>query len=198
MLGPFSRAFLKQRDGGLDGTIERADRLATMLFSSTLLCVQTLAGTLVVAIVSLGVAMAIGAAFGDVDRITLAIVAVLMIFLLGLAMVPMLLEKSIARRHARGLDTARQEKRLQSVLAGLQRVPMLRLLQTMQWTLQSNLRSRSFTVIYIGGHAGDDARRPAGVRLLEVLAVQPLQRDDRRSGGPRHAGRALRIVALGA
>lgn len=149
MLGPFSRAFLKQRDGGLDGTIERADRLATMLFSSTLLCVQTLAGTLVVAIVSLGVAMAIGAAFGDVDRITLAIVAVLMVSLLGLAMVPMLLEKSIARRHAGGLDTARQEKRLQSVLAGLQRVPMLRLLQTMQWTLQSNLRGRSFTVIYI-------------------------------------------------
>ncbi|MDA4569702.1 hypothetical protein, partial [Escherichia coli] len=62
---------------------------------------------------------------------------------------PMLLEKSIARRHARGLDTARQEKQLQSVLAGLQRVPMLRLLQTMQWTLQSNLRGRSFTVIYI-------------------------------------------------
>lgn len=110
MLGPFSRAFLQQRDGGLDGTIERADRLATMLFSTTLLCVQTLAGTLVVAIVSLGVAMAIGAAFGDVDRITLGIVAVLMLCLLGLAMVPMLLEKSIARRRARGLDTARQEK----------------------------------------------------------------------------------------
>ncbi len=35
------------------------------------------------------------------------------------------------------------------MLAGLQRVPMLRLLQSWQWTLQSNLRGRSFTVIYI-------------------------------------------------
>ncbi|MNI40850.1 hypothetical protein D3C73_950860 [compost metagenome] len=50
----------------------------------------------------------------------------------------------------------------------------------------------------VGRDAGDGARRPAGLRFDEVLAVQPLQRADRRSGGPRHAGRALRIAALGA
>ncbi|KAG0739753.1 hypothetical protein G6F24_017241 [Rhizopus arrhizus] len=52
-MGPVSRAFLKARDGGLDGSIERADRLATMLFSTTLLAVQTLAGTLVMAVLTL-------------------------------------------------------------------------------------------------------------------------------------------------
>lgn len=160
MLGPVSRAFLRQRDGGVDGTIERADRLATMLFSTTLLCVQTLAGTLVIAVVSLAVAMAIGAMFGDGDRITLGIVAVLMIGLLGLALLPMALEKSIARRQARGLETGRQQQRLQAFLVAMQRVPMLRLLQTMQWTLQSNLRGRSFTVLYI-----------SAVMLAMVLAV---------------------------
>lgn len=63
-MGPVSRAFLKARDGGLDGSIERADRLATLLFSTTLLAVQTLAGTLVVAVLTLCAAMAISALAG--------------------------------------------------------------------------------------------------------------------------------------
>ncbi|MFH7572231.1 hypothetical protein, partial [Pseudomonas syringae group genomosp. 7] len=38
---------------------------------------------------------------------------------------------------------------LQRFLAGLQRIPLLRLMQTMQLTLQSNLRSRSFMAVYL-------------------------------------------------
>lgn len=148
-MGPVSRAFLKSRDGGLERSIERADRLATMLFSTTLLAVQTLAGTLVVAVVVLGAAIGIGALFGGSDRVALCIVAVMLAGLLMLALVPVLLEKSIARRSARGLLSEGRQRLLQRLLAGMQQVPMLRLMQTMQLTMQSNLRQRSFMAAYL-------------------------------------------------
>lgn len=148
-MGPVSRAFLKARDGGLDSVIERTDRLATMLFSTTLLAVQTLAGTLVVAVIILGAAMGVGALLGGSDRVTLSIVAAMLIGLLMLALVPVLLERSIARRSARDLSSEGRQRLLQRLLAGMQRVPMLRLMQTMQLTMQSNLRSRSFMAAYL-------------------------------------------------
>ncbi|KAG1090485.1 hypothetical protein G6F40_013122 [Rhizopus arrhizus] len=95
-MGPVSRAFLKARDGGLDGSIERADRLATMLFSTTLLAVQTLAGTLVMAVLTLCVAMAISALAGGSERVVMIVVISVLTGLLALALVPALLERVIA------------------------------------------------------------------------------------------------------
>lgn len=148
-MGPVSRAFMRARDGGLDGSIQRADRLATMLFSSTLMCVQTLAGTLVMAILILGLAMVVAALSGGSDTAALIFMGVVMAGLLVLGLLPAMLEKSIARRQARGQSTARQQRMLQGVLGGLQRVPLMRLIQTMQLTMQSNLRSRFFIVGYM-------------------------------------------------
>jgi len=148
-MGPVSRTFMRARDGGLDGSIQRADRLATMLFSSTLMCVQTLAGTLVLAILILGLAMVVAALSGGSDTAALIFMGVVMAGLLMLGLLPAMLEKSIARRQARGQSTARQQRMLQRVLGGLQRVPLMRLIQTMQLTMQSNLRSRFFIVGYM-------------------------------------------------
>jgi len=149
-MGPVSRAFMRARDGGLDGSIQRADRLATMLFSTTLMCVQTLAGTLVMAIIILGLAMLVGALCGGSDTAATIFVGVVMLALLMLGLLPMLMEKSIARRQARGRPSERQQHVLQWVLGALQRVPLMRLIQTMQLTIQSNLRSKFFIVAYLG------------------------------------------------
>lgn len=149
-IGPVTRAFMRARDSGLDGSIQRADRLATMLFSTTLMCVQTLAGTLVMAIIILGVAMLVGAAFGGSETAAVVFVCVVLAGLLVVGVLPALLEKSIARRQARGRSTERQQRVLQWVLATLQRVPLMRLIQTMQLTMQSNLRSRFFMLAYMG------------------------------------------------
>ncbi|WP_164274516.1 hypothetical protein [Stenotrophomonas sp. B1-1] len=148
-MGPVSRAFLRARDGGLDSSIQRADRLATLLFSTTLICVQTLAGTLVLAMVTLAIAMLIAFLAGGSDQVAMAVVGACLVSLLALAFVPFMLEKAIARRHARGRASEGLERALQRFLAGMQRVPLLRLMQTMQLTIQSNLRSRSFMVGYL-------------------------------------------------
>ncbi|HDS1101399.1 efflux RND transporter permease subunit [Stenotrophomonas maltophilia] len=148
-MGPVSRAFLKARDGGLDGSIERADRLATLLFSTTLLAVQTLAGTLVVAVLTLCAAMAISALAGGAERVGMTVVATVLTSLFALALVPAVLERAIARRQRRGQSSDRQQRWLQRFLGAMQRIPLLRLMQAMQLTLQSNLRSRSFMVAYL-------------------------------------------------
>lgn len=122
-MGPVSRAFLKARDGGLDGSIERADRLATMLFSTTLLAVQTLAGTLVMAVLTLCVAMAISALAGGSDRVAMIVVGTVLASLLVLALVPALLERVIARRQRRDQAYHGLQRWLQRFLAGLQRIP---------------------------------------------------------------------------
>ncbi|WP_251258533.1 hypothetical protein, partial [Enterobacter hormaechei] len=69
--------------------------------------------------------------------------------LLVLALVPALLERVIARRQRRDQAYHGLQRWLQRFLAGLQRIPLLRLMQTMQLTLQSNLRSRSFMAVYL-------------------------------------------------
>lgn len=148
-MGPVSRAFLKARDGGLDGSIERADRLATLLFSTTLLAVQTLAGTLVVAVLTLCAAMAISALAGGAEHVGMTVVATVLSSLFALALVPAVLERVIARRQRRGQSSDRQQRWLQRFLGAMQRVPLLRLMQAMQLTLQSNLRSRSFMAAYL-------------------------------------------------
>lgn len=148
-MGPVSRAFLKARDGGLDGSIERADRLATLLFSTTLLAVQTLAGTLVVAVLTLCAAMAISALAGGAERVGMTVVATVLSSLFALALVPAVLERVIARRQRRGQSSDRQQRWLQRFLGAMQRIPLLRLMQAMQLTLQSNLRSRSFMAAYL-------------------------------------------------
>lgn len=148
-MGAVTRAFLQARDGGLDGSIERADRLATMLFSTTLLAVQTLAGTLVLAVLTLGLAMVIGAPSGGSDDIAMLVLCTVLAAMLALAIIPGMLEKAIARRRVRGQPHERPQRLLQGLLAALQRVPLLRLMQTMQLTMQSNLRSRSFMAAYL-------------------------------------------------
>jgi len=148
-MGPVSRAFMRARDGGLDGSIQRADRLATMLFSTTLMSVQTLAGTLILAIIALGLAMLVSVPFGGSEAVALVFLSAVLLALLAYGLAPALLEKMIGRRQARGMPTDRLQRLLQRALAGLQRVPLLRLMQTMQLTMQSNLRSRFFMVGYM-------------------------------------------------
>ncbi len=148
-MGAVTRAFLQARDGGLDGSIERADRLATMLFSTTLLAVQTLAGTLVLAVLTLGVSMVIGALSGGADHVAMLALCSVLAAMLALAVAPGILEKIVARRRARGQPHERPQRLLEGMLAALQRVPLLRLMQAMQLTMQSNLRSRSFMAAYL-------------------------------------------------
>ncbi|WMJ68398.1 hypothetical protein [Stenotrophomonas sp. 24(2023)] len=150
-VGPVTRAFYQRQGSGLDGAIGRADRLSSLLFSGTLICVLTLAGSLVLGIVSLAMVGLLGAAFGNVDRIAMGLVAVIFIGAALFVMLPILLEKRIARSAALGRDTTAQRQRLEWMLAAQQRMPMLRLLQSMQLTLQSNLKGHTFSIVYLLG-----------------------------------------------
>lgn len=79
----------------------------------------------------------------------MTVVATVLTSLFALALVPAVLERAIARRQRRGQSSDRQQRWLQRFLGAMQRIPLLRLMQAMQLTLQSNLRSRSFMVAYL-------------------------------------------------
>ena len=59
-----------------------------MLFSTTLLAVQTLAGTLVLAVLTLGVSMVIGALSGGADHVAMLALCSVLAAMLALAVAP--------------------------------------------------------------------------------------------------------------
>ena len=65
-----------------------------MLFSTTLLAVQTLAGTLVLAVLTLGVSMVIGALSGGADHVAMLALCSVLAAMLALAVAPGILERS--------------------------------------------------------------------------------------------------------
>ncbi|HST44024.1 MAG TPA: hypothetical protein VLK29_02245 [Luteimonas sp.] len=148
-MGAVARAFYQQRVGDLAGTIDRADRAASILFAMTVLIALTIAwvGVLAFAMILLG--GLVGSAFeGGQHVIRFVLFAAYGLFIVtGLA--PLVLERVIARRQAAG----RPAPGLQRIMRGLLRVLGVvipqRLIMPVQLTLQSNLNGRGFMAVYV-------------------------------------------------
>ncbi|MCF7751048.1 hypothetical protein KQ945_09855 [Bacillus subtilis subsp. subtilis] len=148
LLGPVSRAFYQSRVASLDQSIADADRAASTLFSATLLFALTMVLIGAGSVVLLAIAGAVGALLGATDRIALIIVATFFGLFILLNMLPLPLEKWIARRKARGAPSARLERTMRGVLTVNQWLIPMRLLLPVQLTLQSNRYARNFMVAY--------------------------------------------------
>jgi len=148
LLGPVSRGFYQSRVGTLEQSIANADKAASTLFAATLLFALTMVLIGAGSVVLLAVAGAVGALFGNTDRIALLLVGSFFGLFILLNLVPLSLEKWIASRKARGAASARIERTMRGVLAINQWLVPMRLLLPVQLTLQSNRYARNFMVAY--------------------------------------------------
>jgi len=148
LLGPVSRAFYQARVGTLEQSIANADRAASTLFSATLLFALTMVLIGAGSVLLLALAGAVGALVGNTDRIALIIVSSFFGLFIVVNLVPLTLEKWIARRTARGLPSARIARTMRGVLTINQWLIPMRLLLPVQLTLQSNRYARNFMVAY--------------------------------------------------
>ncbi|MEG2804768.1 hypothetical protein [Stenotrophomonas sp.] len=147
-LGPVSRRFYQGRVGTLEQAIAQADRAASTLFSATLLFALTMVLIGAGSMLLLAVAGAVGALLGDTDRIAVIIVAGFFSVFLLVNLLPVVLEKWIARRTARGVPSAGLERTITRALRINQWLMPMRLLLPVQLTLQSNRYARNFMVAY--------------------------------------------------
>lgn len=149
LMGEVSRPFYQTVVGDLGESIDRADRAGSILFAITILlallmawiCVLTVAGSLVCGL--------IGSLFTDSDRATRIAMTTCYFAFLAVSASPMVLEKLIARRTAAGRASPRLVKLTRVMLRTVGLVIPQRLISSVQLTLQSNLPSRRFMVVYL-------------------------------------------------
>lgn len=147
-MGPVSREHLRARTGDIGEAIERADRLASILFAMSILMALTMAGIGVFAIVLIVLSSLVGAVFGMADRIALIAGGVLYAAFIAGAVAMAVCEKIIARREAIGRSSEGPRRVLQQLLRIYAVLVPQRLIGPMQLTLQSNLNGRLFLVVY--------------------------------------------------
>ncbi|QIO87460.1 hypothetical protein G9274_001145 [Stenotrophomonas rhizophila] len=149
-LGRTARGFYQARVVGLDQAITNADRAASTLFSTTLLFALTMAVIGLMSILAITVSAGIGALFPHSDEVALAILAVLTGVPVMLGLGAGIMDKAVARRHARGEASPRLERATHRVLALNQWFVPMRMLLPVQLMLQSNQRARHFMWLYMG------------------------------------------------
>lgn len=172
-MGPVSRGYQRALIGDIGQAIERADRMASILFAMSILMAVTIAGVGVTAIALMVLGSLAGALFGMADRVALIVgVALYAVFLAGtLAMV--VCEKMIARRDAAGRPSDGLRRLLLRLLRLYSVLVPQRLIGPMQLTLQSNLNGRAFLVVYglvIGG-----AMLIGGLQVINSMKFSLLQ-----------------------
>jgi len=147
--GPVTRAFLQERVGDLEEAINRVDRTASVLFSMTILFALSLAWICLLGLVLMVPAMVVGHFFDNAERaIVIFFAAALLLFMLAGICVPML-DRRIARREAAGLDSPGLRRVMRALLRTLNIAVPQRMNGPVQFTLQSNLPSRSFNLLFL-------------------------------------------------
>lgn len=150
LLGGVSRDHYQLLVSTLEQSIAGADRLASVLFSTTLLFALTMVWTGLLTAVLLAIAGVVGAMLGAPDQVALTVLGVAYVLFTVISVLPLVLERAVLRRRARGLPSERLERAVRVVLRGMGFVLPLRLLLPVQLTLQSNLYARHFYVVYFG------------------------------------------------
>lgn len=150
LLGGVSRDHYQRMVSTLEQSIAGADRLASVLFSTTLLFALTMVWTGLLTAVLLAIAGVVGALLGAPDQVALTVLGVAYVLFTVTSVLPLVLERAVLRRRARGLPSERLEHAVRVVLRGMGFVLPLRLLLPVQLTLQSNLYARNFYVVYFG------------------------------------------------
>jgi hypothetical protein len=150
LLGGVSRDHYQRMVSTLEQSIAGADRLASVLFSTTLLFALTMVWTGLLTAVLLAIAGVVGALLGAPDQVALTVLGVAYVLFTVTSVLPLVLERAVLRRRARGLPSERLERAVRVVLRGMGFVLPLRLLLPVQLTLQSNLYARNFYVVYFG------------------------------------------------
>jgi hypothetical protein len=150
LLGGVSRDHYQRMVSTLEQSIAGADRLASVLFSTTLLFALTMVWTGLLTAVLLAIAGVVGALLGAPDQVALTVLGVAYVLFTVTSVLPLVLERAVLRRRARGLPSEGLERAVRVVLRGMGFVLPLRLLLPVQLTLQSNLYARNFYVVYFG------------------------------------------------
>lgn len=148
-MGEVARAFYQARVGDLAGTIDRADRAASILFAMTILIAVTIAwvGVLAFALILLG--GIVGSAFEGGQEVTRFVLVAAYVLFIVTGVARLLLERVIARRQAAGRPSPGLQRTTRGLLRVLGIVIPQRLIMPVQLTLQSNLNGRGFMAVYV-------------------------------------------------
>jgi len=148
LIGVVSRPFYEKVVGDLGEAIDRADRAASILFAMTILVALLMVWIGVLAIAGLLLGGLFGALFEDSERATELFLLVTYALFMALTVLPLLLEKVIARRQAAGHPSPRLQRVVHALLRMMGFIIPQRLISPVQLTLQSNLPTRGFMVVY--------------------------------------------------
>jgi len=147
--GPLTRRFLQDKVGDLEEAINRVDRTASVLFAMTILFALSLAWICLLGVVLMAPAIVVGHFFDNADRaiVIFYAAALLLVMLAGLSLP--LLDRHIARRDAAGHASPGLRRVTQALLRALDIIVPQRMNAPVQFTLQSNLPSRSFNLVFL-------------------------------------------------
>lgn len=134
--------------------IDRADRMASILFAMSILMATTVASIGLFAAVLMALGSLVGALFGVSERVTMIVVGVLYAAFIAGALAIAVTDKLILRRESAGRPGDGPRRMLRRLLRFYSMLGPQRLIAPMQLTLQSNLNGRAFQFVYalvIGG-----------------------------------------------
>lgn len=149
LMGRVTRPYYQRQVGDLGQTIDRADRAASILFAMTTLVALLLVWVGVLASLGLLLCGLVGSLFEARERATFIAIGVAYVLFLGLGMVPLVLDRIVARREAAGRSAERLRHRTERLLHALGWIFPQRLISAVQFTLQSNLPGRGFMAVYV-------------------------------------------------
>lgn len=149
MTGELTQDYYRARIGSLDGTIDRADRVASMLFAMAVLMALTLVWVGVLAVAMILLSSATSHLLGVGDRMAMRILlACYSLFVLG-SLLSWLGEQLYLRRRRQGKESPWLSRLAHGALRVYGVLMPQRLIMPVQLTLQSNLPSRGFMVVYV-------------------------------------------------
>jgi len=177
MIGSVSRPYYEREIGDLGQTIDRIDRVASILFAMTTLVALLLVWVGVLSVPGLLLCGLVGGLFDDSQRATVIAMAVSYALFLLVGLSPTVLERVADRREAAGRPAAGLRRLAERLLRVVGWVMPQRLISAVQFTLQSNLPGHRFMAAYIGvfivamGISALAMLAPARLALLDSYAV---------------------------
>lgn len=148
LIGSVSRPFFEREIGDLGQTIDRVDRMASILFAMTTLVALLLLWVGVLAVPGLLLCGLVGSLFGD-ERATLVVGGLLYALFMALSVAPTVLERLADRREARGRPAADLRRLAERLLRMFGWIIPQRLISAVQFTLQSNLPRQRFMLAFV-------------------------------------------------
>lgn len=148
LMGPVTRAYHRRQLGDLGDAIDRIDRLASTLFALAILVGFVMAWMGMAYVLVILAAHAAGLLFTASERAASMLLLAVAVTYLVLGLAPLLLERLVARRRAGGREASHLVRAAHRALHVYGRLFPQRLVLPIQLTVQSNLPSRRFVLVY--------------------------------------------------